>query len=62
MCADYDVRVAKHCREPIAEEVSDKERANFCGYFAPRGGAFTARDTSAADQARLELEKLFGKS
>jgi len=61
MCADYDERVAKRCREPIAEEVSDKERANFCGYFAPRAGAFTPRDTTAADQARLALEQLFGK-
>ena len=61
MCADYDEHVAKRCREPIAEEVSDKERANFCDYFAPRAGAWTPRDTSAAEQARLELEKLFGK-
>jgi len=61
MCADYDEHVAKRCREPIAEEVSDKERANFCGYFAPRAKAWTPPDTSAAEQARLELEKLFGK-
>ena len=61
MCADYDEHVAKRCREPIAEEVSDKERANFCDYFVPRAGAWTPRDTSAAEQARLELEKLFGK-
>ncbi len=60
MCADYDEHVAKKCREPIAEEVSDKTRANFCDYFAPRGGAFVARDTAAADQARDQLAKLFG--
>ena len=24
MCVEYDTRVAKHCREPTAEEVSDK--------------------------------------
>ena len=35
--------VAKHCREPIAEEVKDKERANFCDYFKPRPGAYSAR-------------------
>ena len=61
MCADYDVRVAKHCREPTAEEVSDKERANFCGYFQPRAGAYTPKDTSAAEQAKAELERLFGR-
>jgi hypothetical protein len=61
MCADYDVRVAKHCREPTAEEVSDKERANFCGYFQPRAGAYTPKDMSAADRAKAELERLFGR-
>ena len=41
MCVDYDIRVAKHCREPTAEEVSDKTRANFCDHFKPRPGAYT---------------------
>jgi len=61
LCVDYDERVAKKCREPIAEEVSDKERANFCDYFQPRAGAHRPADTSAAAAARLELERLFGK-
>ena len=61
MCVDYDTSVAKHCREPIAEEVRDKTRANFCDYFKPRAGAYTPPDTAAADKARAELDKLFGK-
>jgi len=61
MCADYDTSVAKYCREPTAEEVSDKTRANFCDFFAPRPGAYVAPDTSAAERARRELEQLFGK-
>ena len=61
MCADYDTRVAKHCREPTAEEVSDKTRANFCDFFAPRPGAYVAPDTAAIDKSRAELDKLFGK-
>lgn len=60
MCSDYDVQVAKKCREPIAEEVSDKTRANFCDYFAPRPKAYEPVDTSAASQARSELDRLFG--
>ena len=60
MCVDYDTRVAKQCREPTAEEVSDKTRANFCGYFEPRPGAYTAPDTSEAERAKAELAKLFG--
>lgn len=59
-CEFYDTRVAKSCRETIAEEVKDKTRANFCDYLRPRPGAFTATDTGAADQARSELESLFG--
>jgi hypothetical protein len=35
MCEFHDVSVAKHCRETIADEVKDKERANFCDYFRP---------------------------
>jgi hypothetical protein len=61
MCVDYDPSVAKHCREPTAEEVSDKTRANFCDFFVPRPGAYVAPDTGSVAQARLELEKLFGK-
>jgi len=62
MCRDYDVRVAKHCREPTADEVSDKERANFCDHFSPRSGAYVPKDTAAAERARAELERLFGKN
>ena len=60
LCEWFDPRVAKSCREPVAEEVSDKERANFCGYFQPRPGAFTPRDDSEAHQAQDQLESLFG--
>jgi len=61
MCADYDESLAKRCREPTAEEVHDKQKANFCDFFAPRAGAYTPPDTGAAEKARLDLEKLFGK-
>lgn len=60
MCSDYDEQVAKKCREPVAEEVSDKTRANFCDFFAPKAGAYQAKDRSADDAARAELERLFG--
>jgi ribosome-binding protein aMBF1 (putative translation factor) len=62
MCVEYDTSVAKHCREPTAEEVSDKQAANFCDFFRPRPGAWSAHSTRAADQARSELERLFGKN
>ena len=61
LCEWYDVRVAKHCRETIAEEVRDKERANFCDYFKPRENAWSGQATTAADAATSKLEELFGK-
>jgi hypothetical protein len=59
MCEWYSVAVAKHCREPVAEEVKDKDRANFCDYFKPRAGAFQPVDRDSA-KAQSELEALFG--
>ena len=61
MCIEYDVAVAKHCREPTAEEVRDKQSANFCDFFRPRPGAYLPPDRVAVDSARAELERLFGK-
>jgi hypothetical protein len=60
LCEWYSTTVAKHCREPIAEEVKDKVRANFCDYFKPRPGAYSKADVSASDQARSDLDALFG--
>jgi hypothetical protein len=62
MCEWYSISVAKHCREPIAEEVKDKERANFCDYFKPRPGAYSAVSTDAATKAQTDLDALFGGS
>ena len=61
MCVDYDTHVAKHCREPTAEEVNDKTRANFCDFFKPRSGAYTPPNTAEIEKSLSELEKLFGK-
>src|SRR3954462_15283457 len=62
LCEWYNTSVAKHCRETIAEEVKDKERANFCGYYKPRAGAFSSASTLAMDRAKTELQTLFGPS
>ena len=59
-CEFYDTSVANACREPVAEPVKDKERANFCAYLRPRSGAFVAADGTAGAKARSDLEALFG--
>lgn len=60
LCEFYDTRVAKACREPVADKVNNKERANFCDYFQPRPGAWSAPGTQAADASRQALDALFG--
>jgi hypothetical protein len=61
LCVEYDVSVAKHCREPIAEEVRKKDEANFCDYFKPKAGAYVPKDVSAIDKSKLALDALFKK-
>lgn len=61
LCEFYDVGKAKHCREPIAEEVRDKERANFCDYYRPRAGAHSTTGLDEAARAKAALDALFGK-
>lgn len=61
LCVEYDTRVAKHCREPTAEEVRDKERANFCDHFKPKPGAYVPGKQAATDAAKSALDALFGK-
>ena len=60
MCREYDPRVTGACREQNAEEVRNKEGANFCDFFRPRPGAHSAGNGGASDQALSELHKLFG--
>lgn len=60
MCEFYDKSVAKSCREPVAEEVTDKERANFCDYFRALPGLHATGGTDEAARARAQLEAMFG--
>jgi len=61
LCEFFDPAVAKSCREPVADEVKDKTRANFCDYFRPRAHAWDGSGSSGAN-AKLQLEALFGGS
>lgn len=58
-CEFYDVKVYNECREPQAEVVREKDRANFCDYFRP-GGERPEED--AAAKLRAAAEALFKKS
>jgi hypothetical protein len=54
----YAPTVAKQCRETVAEEVRDKQRANVCDYFSPRADAF--QKTVEPGDAQAQLAALFG--
>ncbi len=60
MCSSFDRNVPEQCREDDAEEVNDKEAANFCEWFQAVENAFDAPRAVADDQSRTELDALFG--
>lgn len=62
MCTFYDPNSIDQCTQEDAEEVREKERANFCDYYKPRTSAYLARDTSQSDAAKNKLDALFGDS
>jgi hypothetical protein len=59
-CEFYDTKFNNQCREPQAERVVDKDRANFCEYFSPRSRSQPTRPASVND-TRAKLEALFKK-
>jgi len=57
MCRHFAPGKAKQCMEPMAEEVKDKTRANFCDWF--QAGPNRAAGPSAPGD-RSALDSLFG--
>jgi len=62
MCVYFDQAVPRQCREDGAEDVAEKERANFCDWFKPSDTAFDPERKSDADAAKDALAALFGDS
>jgi hypothetical protein len=60
-CVHYDPVANKACREPVADEVVDKEGGNFCDYYQLGGGPKRA-PSAEAEQARAKLALAFGGS
>ena len=58
MCVYFDAAAPQQCREPVADNVSDKQRANFCGYFQINPQAFAGPSDQAAESRKLNA--LFG--
>ena len=62
MCEHFDRQVLGQCREEDAEEVLDKELANYCEWFRPKAGAFVPDEQAAHAQAEAKLKSLFGET
>ncbi|MBY0315860.1 MAG: hypothetical protein K2Q26_10095 [Bdellovibrionales bacterium] len=58
-CGFYDPKVYNECREPSAEVVRDKEKANYCEYYQPGGGA--ANEAKKREDLKAAAEALFKK-
>ncbi len=60
-CGFYDAKAPKQCREPIADLVKEKGRANFCDYFVYRESRADEQAQGEAEQSRKALNDLFKK-
>jgi len=59
MCISFDPHLTRKCREQDAEEVTDKERTNFCDYFNARPDAYRPGGEARTQAARAKLGNLF---
>jgi len=62
MCEHFDPQVPAQCREDDAEEVTEKQRVNFCEWFSPREHAFDEGKRNERTRSQARLDQLFGDS
>ena len=60
-CRFFDRSAPKQCREPIAELVREKDKANYCDLFLFDEAAAGARTGDGPENARKALDDLFKK-
>lgn len=58
MCIFYDSKVYNECKEPLAERIVEKEKANFCTYFKISG---TQNNGPSKEDLLSAAEALFKK-
>lgn len=62
MCEFHDPKLAQACSEPMAEEVKEKTRANFCDFFVPATEAYVGTIAWEEGSSSPELDALFDSS
>jgi hypothetical protein len=60
-CKFYDRAAPKQCREPLAELVREKGKANFCDYFVLADRPAQGAQAAGAEGTRKALDDLFRK-
>jgi hypothetical protein len=60
MCEFYEPSIAEQCREDDAEEVKNKENANFCDFFRPAAGRHDSTYARGDRDAQARFDTLFG--
>ena len=60
MCKNFDPSVPRQCHEDGAEDVTEKDRVNFCDWFSPSAAAFDPAKKAQADSAEASLDALLG--
>ena len=59
MCKHFDPSVTRQCREDGAEDVTEKDRLNFCDWYVPTDSAFDEKRKAEEDQSKSALDALF---
>jgi hypothetical protein len=60
-CENYDPAAHNRCREPQAEWVSDREKANFCDLFNPNKRKSQSGMLNSKEIAKKAFDDLFKK-
>lgn len=60
-CKFYSQDAYNECKEVMAERIIEKERANFCDNFMPRGSKGGGGTYNKTREAMAALESLFKK-
>jgi hypothetical protein len=60
-CIFYDPQAYNECREPNAERVLEKDRANFCDYFSFAEGKRSLKKEGEKKEVFSKLDELFKK-
>jgi len=61
LCRHFDPARTTDCYEDRADPPLEKENANFCEFFSPKGGVFERKTIDRSDSARGALGTLFGE-